>query len=57
MEEEQRINMLNLKSINQVRSQIPCASPVTYIYYDMAIQDLDRAMVNISIGLAQYLMV
>ena len=48
--------MLNLRSTNQVRSQTPCDPPVTYIKDDMAIHDFDIAMVNVSIGLAQDLM-
>ena len=57
MEEEQRINMFNLRSIDQVRSQTPCYPPVIYIQDDMAIHNFDSAMANVSIGLAQYLMV
>ena len=49
--------MFNLRSINQVRSLSPCAQPVTYIQDYMAIHDFNRAMVNVSIGLAQDLMV
>ena len=49
--------MFNLSSINQVRSQKPCDTPVTYIQYDMAIHDFNRAIVNVSMGLAHYLMV
>ena len=49
--------MFKLRSINQVRSQTPCAPPVTYIQDDMSIHDFDRTMVNASIGLAEYLMV
>ena len=57
MEEEQRSNLFNLRSINQERSQTPCAPPVTYIKDDIVIHDFDRAMVNVSIELSQYLMV
>ena len=57
MEEEQRRNTFNLGSINQVRSQTPCDPPVTYIKDGIAIHDFDRAMLNVSIGLAQDLMV
>ena len=57
MKEEQRINVFNLKSINQVSSQMPCAPYITYIQDDIAIYDFDRAMVNLPIGLAQDLMV
>ena len=49
--------MFNLRSINHVRSQTPCATPVTCIQGDMSIHDLDRAMVYISIGLDQDLTV
>ena len=49
--------MFNLRLINQVRSQTPCAPPVTYIQDDMVIHDFDRAMVNFLIVLDQYLMV
>ena len=57
MEEEQCRNVLNLSLINQMTSQTPCAPPVTCIQDDMAIHDCDRAMVNVSIRLSQYLMV
>ena len=49
--------MFNLRLINQVRSQTPCAPPVTYIQDDMATNDFDRGMVNVSIELAQDLIV
>ena len=39
-----------------MRIQAPCAPPVTYIHYDMAIYDFDIAMMDVSIGLAQYIM-
>ena len=45
--------MSNLRLINKVRSQTPCDPPVTYIQDDMDIHDFYRAMVNLSIGLAQ----
>ena len=32
MDEDQMRNLFKLRSINQVRSQTPCAPPVTYIY-------------------------
>ena len=51
---EQRSNMLNFSSINQLRSQTPCALHVTNIQYDMDILDLDIEMVNVSIRLSQY---
>ena len=57
MEDDQRINVFNLISINQVRSQTPCAPTVTYIQDDMFIHDFYRAMENIAIRLSQYLMV
>ena len=47
MEEEQRSNMFNPRSINKVSSQTPCAPPITYIQDDMAIHDFDRAMVKV----------
>ena len=43
--------------INKVRSQTPCAPPVTYIQDYMSIHEFYRAMVNVSIWLAQHLMV
>ena len=49
--------MFNIRSINQVRSQKPYAPHVTHIQDDMAIHDFYRDMVNVLIGLAQYLMV
>ena len=57
MEGEQRSNMFNLRLTNQVSNQTPCASPVTYIQDDVAIHDFDRATVNVSFRLAQYLIV
>ena len=53
MEEDQESNVSNLRSINKVRSQTPCDTPVKYIQDDMAIHDFDRAMVNFSTWLAQ----
>ena len=47
--------MFNLSLTNQVRSQTPCAPPVTYIQYNMAIHDLDIDILNVSIWLAKYL--
>ena len=49
--------MFNLRTINQVRMQTPCAPPVTYIKDEIAIHDFNTDMVNISIRLAQDLMV
>ena len=49
--------MFNIRSINQVRSQTPCSSPVKHIQDDMAIHDFDRAMANVSIRLAKYIVV
>ena len=56
MEKEKRSNVFNLRFINIVRSQTPCDPPITYIQDEMAIHDFDRAMVDVSIGLAQDLM-
>ena len=55
IEEEQKINLFKLRPFNKVRIQTPCAPPVTYIQYGMTIHGFDRAMVNVSIGLAHYL--
>ena len=49
--------MFNLSLINQVRSQTHCSPTVTYIQDDMDIHDFDRALGNVSIGLAHDLMV
>ena len=49
--------MFNLRLINQVRSQTPCAPPVTYIQDDMAIYDIDIVTAIVSIRLAQDIMV
>ena len=49
--------MFNLRSINKVRSQTPCDPPVTYIKDTMSIHYFDRVMSNVSIRLAQDLMV
>ena len=57
MQEEQRGNLFNLRYINKVRIQTPCAPPVTYIQDNMGIHDFDRAMVNVSIRTAQDIMV
>ena len=53
MAEEQKSNVFNIRTINEVRSQTPCAPPVTYIQDDIDIHDFDRAMVNVSIVLVQ----
>ena len=57
MKEEEKSNMFNLRLINQVRSHTPYAPPITYIQDDTTIHDFNRAMVNVSIGLAQDIMV
>ena len=57
MEEYQRSNVFNLSSINQLRSQTLCYPPVTHIQDDVAIHDFDIAIVNVSIRIAQDLMV
>ena len=57
MYEDQRSNVFNVRSINQVRSQTAFDLPVTYIQYDMAIHEFNREMVNVSIRLSQNLMV
>ena len=57
MEDEKSINVFNLRLINQVRIKTPCATPVTIIQNYMANHDFNREMVNVSIGLAQYLIV
>ena len=56
-EEHTWSNMLNLSSINQVRSQTPYDPPLKCIQYDTEIHDFDRAMVNVSTRLAKDLMV
>ena len=56
MEDDQSIKVFNLRLINQVRIQTPCAPPFTYIYDDMAIRDFDGAMVDVSIRLDHDLM-
>ena len=57
MEEDQRRNVFNFRSINQTRSQTPYYPPVTHIQKDMTIHNFDRDIVNVSIGFAQDLMV
>ena len=57
MEEEQRSNVFNLRSINQVIIQTPCDPYVTYIQDYMAIHYFDRSMVNASIVLSLDIMV
>ena len=57
MEEEQSISFFDLRLINQVIIQTPCAPPVIYVQDNMAIHDLDQAVVNVSIVLTQYLTV
>ena len=49
--------MFKVRLINQVRSQTPCAPPVTYIQDEIAIHDFNRDMINVSIGLAEDLTV
>ena len=57
MEEDKWRNLFNFRLINQVCSQISCASSMTFIQDYMGIHYLDRAVVNVSIRLAQDLMV
>ena len=53
MKEEEKSNMFNLRLINQVRIKTPCDPPDTYIQDAMVIHDFYRAMMNVSIELAQ----
>ena len=57
MEEEQRSNLFNPRSINQVMSQTPYDSPVTHIQDDLAIHYFGRSVVDVSAGLARDTMV
>ena len=57
LEEEKWSNMFNLRLINQVRIKTPCDPLVTHIQDGMFIHYFNRAIVNVSIGLAQDLMV
>ena len=57
IEEDQRSKVFNLRFINQVRSQTPCDTPVKNIQDCMEIHDIYRAMVNVSTGLAQDIIV
>ena len=57
MEDDQSIKVFNLRLINQVRIQTPCAPPVTFTQYNMAIHDFNRVILNVSIRLSQYLIV
>ena len=57
MKEEQSRNVFNLRSINKMGSQTPCAPPVTYIQDDMVIHEFNRCMFNVSVRLSQYLIV
>ena len=57
MEEEQRSNIFNIRLTNQVRSQTPCAPPVTCIQDDMDIHNFDRDMTNVLMLLYSDLMV
>ena len=57
MEDDQIIKVFNLRLINQVRIQTPCAPPVICIQDDMAIQYFNRVIVNVLIRLAHYIIV
>ena len=56
MEEEYRTSSNFHRYINIVESRVPCAPPTIQCRDDSGIHEFDRAMANVSIGLAQYLM-
>ena len=57
MEEEYRTSSNFHLYINITKSRVPCAPTTIQCIYDSGIHEFDRAMENISIGLAQDLMV
>ncbi len=50
-------NSLATRHVALVQGYAPTATPISYTQDDIAIHDFDRAMVNVSLGLAQDLMV
>ena len=56
MEEEYRTSSNFHRYINIVESRVPCSPPTIQCRDDSGIHEFDRAMANVSIGLAQYLM-
>ena len=57
MEEEYRTSSNFHRYINNVERRVPCAPPTIQCRYDSGIHEFDREMANVSIGLAQELMV
>ena len=57
MEEEYKTSSNFHRYINIVKIRITCVPPTIHCRYDLVIHEFDRAMANISIGLAQDLMV
>ena len=57
MEEEYSTSLNFHRYINIVESRIPCAPPTIHCRDDSVIRDFDREMENVSIELAQELMV
>ena len=57
MEEEYRTSSNFHRYINIVESRVPCAPPIIQCRDNLVIHDFDRAMANVSIGLAEELMV
>ena len=57
MEEEYRTSSNFHRYINTVEIRVPCAPPTIQCRYDSGIHEFDRAMANVTFGLAQDLMV
>ena len=57
MEEEYMTSSNFHRYINIVESRVPCAPPTIHCMDDLVIHEFDREMANVSIGLAQDLMV
>ena len=57
MEEEYRTSSTFHRYINIVESRVPCVPPTIQCRDDLVMHDFYRAMVNVSIGMAQDLIV
>ena len=57
MEEEYRKSSNFHRYINIVESRVPCTPPTIQYRYYLVIHEFDREMANVSIGMAQELMV
>ena len=57
MEEEYSTSSNFHRYVNIVESRVRCAPPIIHCRYDLGIHEFNRAMANVSIGLAHDFMV